>query len=62
MKIETKMFKGKPVIGFYANPDRDFPTLSFGLGKAKIILENIDVIREFVKANDQKPVETVVAE
>ena len=59
MRIETKLFKGKPVIGFYKTADKKFPDLAFGVGKAKIILENIEVIRAFVTANEVLTAATV---
>jgi len=59
MRIETKIFKGKPVLSFFDKPDATYPRLSFGVGKAKIILEHVEVIRAFVTANP--PAEKVEA-
>ena len=51
--IEKNEFKGKPIIVLKRNEEDKFP-FSFGLSKAKLILENIDEIRKFVEENDKK--------
>ena len=43
---EIQEFKGNKVLNL--NPEAKF-TFSFGLSKAKLILENIDVIKKFVE-------------
>ena len=44
-------FKGKPVL--ILNPDSKFP-FSFGVSKAKTILENIEHIKSFVESMKDK--------
>jgi hypothetical protein len=44
-------FKGNKIL--VLNPGSKFP-FSFGLGKAKLILEHIDAIRKFVQEYDKK--------
>ena len=48
--IEKSEFKGKPIIVIKRSEEDPFP-FSFGLSKAKLILENIAQIEEFVKEN-----------
>lgn len=43
---EIQEFKGNKVLNL--NPESKF-TFSFGLAKAKLILENLDVIKKFVE-------------
>lgn len=43
------VFKGNPII--VLNPE-DKWTFSFGLGKARLILANLDAIKAFVAANE----------
>ena len=43
---EIQEFKGNKVLNL--NPESKFP-FSFGLAKAKLVLENIDVIKKFVE-------------
>ena len=43
---EIQEFKGNKVLNL--NPESKF-TFSFGLAKAKLIMENLDVIRKFVE-------------
>lgn len=45
-------FKGNKVL--VLNPGSKFP-FSFGVGKAKLILENIETIKRFVNEYDKKP-------
>lgn len=45
-KIET--FKGKPVLTL--NPEDKWP-FSFGVTKARLILQNLDAIKTFVESN-----------
>jgi len=44
-------FKGKPIL--ILNPNDRFP-FSFGLAKAKLILQHLDEIRDFVEQNEKK--------
>jgi len=44
---EIQEFKGNKVLNL--NPESKFP-FSFGLAKAKLILENLDVIKKFVES------------
>jgi hypothetical protein len=45
---EIQEFKGNKVLCL--NPESKFP-FSFGVGKAKLILENIEVIKKFVESD-----------
>ena len=49
--IERSEFKGNPMIILRRNEDDKFP-FSFGLTKAKLILSNIDEIKQFVAEHD----------
>jgi len=48
--IEKGEFKGKPVITLKRSEEDQFP-FSFGLSKAKLIVENIEEIKKFVEEN-----------
>lgn len=48
--IERTEYKGKPVLVIRRNPDDKYP-FSFGVGKARLILENLDEIKKFVDEN-----------
>lgn len=48
MIIERSEFKGRPLLVIKRSEDDKFP-FSFGLAKAKLILENIDAIKKFVE-------------
>ncbi|HOX54284.1 MAG: hypothetical protein PHI86_02285 [Candidatus Omnitrophica bacterium] len=48
--IERSEFKGKPLIVLKRSEDDQYP-FSFGLSKAKLILENIEEIKKFVEEN-----------
>ncbi len=48
--IERGEYKGKPLIIMKRNEEDKYP-FSFGLSKAKLILENIDEIKKFVEEN-----------
>jgi len=53
MKVERKNFKGNPILSIVDDSNEQFQTkISFGLKKAKMILENIDEIKKFIKDND----------
>jgi hypothetical protein len=55
MIVERSEYKGKPLIVIKRDEEDKYP-FSFGLSKAKMILENIDEIKKFVEENDKKPV------
>jgi hypothetical protein len=53
MPVERTEFKGQPVIVLKRNPDDKYP-FSFGLSKARLIIEYFEDIRKFVAENDIK--------
>lgn len=53
MSVEVTKFKGLPILCIKANEEDKYP-FSFGLKKAKLILENIDKIKKFVEAYEKK--------
>lgn len=48
--IEKSEYKGKPIIIIKRDETDKYP-FSFGLTKAKLILENIEEIKRFVEEN-----------
>jgi hypothetical protein len=48
--VEKSEFKGKPIIILRRNPEDKFP-FSFGVSKAKLILEHLEEIKKFVEEN-----------
>ncbi len=48
--VERSEFKGKPVIILRRDAEDKFP-FSFGVGKARLILENLEEIKKFVEEN-----------
>ncbi|MDD5730846.1 MAG: hypothetical protein PHN57_06945 [Candidatus Omnitrophica bacterium] len=48
--IERGEYKGKPLLVLKRDENDNFP-FSFGLSKARIILDNIEEIRKFVEEN-----------
>ena len=48
--VERGEFKGKPLLIIKRNETDKYP-FSFGLGKARLILENIEEIKKFVNEN-----------
>ncbi|MCX5860380.1 MAG: hypothetical protein NT056_10930 [Proteobacteria bacterium] len=52
MVVERSEFKGKPMLVIKSGEDDKYP-FSFGLTKAKKIIEHIKEIEEFVKENDK---------
>jgi hypothetical protein len=50
--IERTQFKGKEVIILKRDENDKFP-FSFGIGKAKLIIENTEEIKRFVLDNDK---------
>jgi hypothetical protein len=51
--VERSEFKGNPIIILKRDEYDKYP-LSFGLSKAKLIVENIDEIRKFVEECSKK--------
>ncbi|HPL82760.1 MAG TPA: hypothetical protein PLJ15_00625 [Candidatus Omnitrophota bacterium] len=51
--VERSEFKGKPVLVIKRTEDDQFP-FSFGITKAKMILENIEEIKKFVSETEAK--------
>jgi hypothetical protein len=50
--VERSEFKGKPIIILKRGEDDQYP-FSFGLAKARLIVEHIDEIKKFVEENNQ---------
>lgn len=46
--VERGEYKGKPLLILKRNEEDKYP-FSFGLSKAKLILDNLDEIRKFVE-------------
>lgn len=53
MVVEQTVFKGKPVLTLKRNETDRFP-FTFGVSKAKLMLENIKAIEAFVASNSGK--------
>ncbi len=51
--VERSEFKGKPVLVLKRDENDKFP-FSFGVSKARMILENLDEIKKFVEENQAK--------
>jgi hypothetical protein len=51
--VERSEYKGKPVLIIKRSEDDKYP-FSFGMTKAKLILENIEEIRRFVQENSDE--------
>jgi hypothetical protein len=49
--IWESKFKGRPVLSMRKHPHDKYP-FSFGLGKARQIVENYEAIEEFVRKHD----------
>ena len=52
MIAERSEFKGKPMLVLKRNEEDQYP-FSFGISKAKLILEGLEEIRKFVEENSQ---------
>jgi hypothetical protein len=52
MVVEFSEFKGNKIIVLKKTADDTYP-FSFGVNKAKLILEHIDDIKTFVKENEK---------
>lgn len=50
--VERSEFKGKPVIIMKRSEDDKYP-FTFGLSKARLILENLEEIKRFVEENEK---------
>jgi len=50
MSTERTEFKGNPIIKLMRSEEDKYP-FSFGLGKARLILDNIDDIQKFAEEN-----------
>jgi hypothetical protein len=50
--VERGEFKGKPILVLKRNEEDKYP-FSFGLSKAKLIVDNIEEIKKFVEENSQ---------
>ena len=51
--IERSEFKGKPVIIIRRTEDDKYP-FTFGMSKARLILENLEEIKRFVEDNSKE--------
>lgn len=51
--VERGEYKGNPLIIIKRSEDDKYP-FSFGVSKAKLILENIEEIKKFVEENSEK--------
>ena len=50
--VERSEYKGKPVLVIKRNEEDHYP-FSFGLGKARLILEHIEEIKKFVEESSE---------
>jgi hypothetical protein len=55
--IERTEYKGKAVLILKRSEEDKYP-FSFGLGKAKLIIENYEEIKKFIEENDEVKPET----
>lgn len=51
--IEKSEYKGKPIIVIKRNEEDKYP-FSFGIAKARLIMENLEEIKKFIEENDKK--------
>ena len=56
MPVERTEYKGQPVIILKRNDNDKYP-FSFGLSKARLIIEYFEEIKKFVGETDNKPEE-----
>jgi len=52
-EVTRSEFKGKPVLVIRRDADDKYP-FSFGMTKAKLILENLEEIKRFVEDNSKE--------
>jgi len=52
MIVEESVYKGSPILKLMRSEDERYP-FSFGLTKAKMIIECINIIKKFVEKNDK---------
>ena len=52
MIVERSEYKGKPILVIKRTEEERFP-FSFGMAKAKMILESIEEIKKFVADNEK---------
>jgi hypothetical protein len=52
MSVERTEYKGNQILVLKRNEEDKYP-FSFGVGKAKLILENLVEIEKFVKENEK---------
>jgi hypothetical protein len=50
--VEESEFKGNPMIVLKNDEEDKFP-FQFGVKKAKLVIENIEAIKEFVQKHDK---------
>lgn len=53
MPVEKSEYRGNPIIILRRSDEDRFP-FSFGLSKARLIVENIEEIKQFVEDNKDK--------
>ncbi|MDD5422169.1 MAG: hypothetical protein WC592_07955 [Candidatus Omnitrophota bacterium] len=51
--VERSEFKGKPVLIIRRDENDKYP-FTFGLSKARLILENLEEIKRFVEENEKE--------
>ena len=51
--VERSEFKGKPVLILRRSEDDKYP-FTFGVSKAKLLLENLEEIKRFVEENSKE--------
>ncbi len=51
--VKYDEYKGKPTIGLPTDKEGKYH-FTFGVGKAKLIVEHIDEIKRFIKEHDEK--------
>lgn len=54
MPVKIGEYKGHKTISLMKSDDDQYP-FTFGLGKAKLIVDNIDEIKKFVEENASAP-------
>ncbi len=50
--IETREYKGNPILVIKRNEEDKYP-FSFGVNKARLVLDNLDAIKKFVEENNK---------